>query len=107
MSQQINLFNPVFLKQKKHFSVMTVLQALGMLLTGMLAFYGYASYQSTGLARQAEESEKQYALLQARLARTTAEYAPQKADASLEAEVLSLQSQASVRQAVISSLGAG
>ena len=32
MSQQINLFNPIFMKQKKYFSVTTMLQALGLIV---------------------------------------------------------------------------
>ena len=50
MSQQINLFNPVFLKQKKYFSVMTMLQALGLIVLGSIVFYGYAWYQVQQLA---------------------------------------------------------
>jgi len=107
MSQQINLFNPVLLKQKKHFSFVTMLQALGMLLAVVVAFYGYAGVQTRELARQAQEAEKQYAQLQARLVKATADFAPQKTDAGLVAEIGNLQSQASARQAMIGSLGAG
>ena len=45
MSQQINLFNPIFLKQRKYFSLLTMLQALGLIVLGSLFFYGYALYQ--------------------------------------------------------------
>ncbi len=44
MSQQINLFNPLFLKRRKHFSAVTMAQALGVLIVGLAAFYGFARY---------------------------------------------------------------
>lgn len=52
MSQQINLFNPVFLKQKKHFSAKTMLQALGLIWLAVLAVYGLQMYQLSTLRTQ-------------------------------------------------------
>ncbi len=51
MSQQINLFNPVFLTQKKYFSVLTMLQALGLIVLGSALFYGYALYQVAQMSK--------------------------------------------------------
>ncbi|MHB0991347.1 MAG: PilN domain-containing protein [Burkholderiales bacterium] len=52
MSQQINLCNPLFRKQKKYFSAITMFQALSLILLGILSFYGYLAYQTSGLATQ-------------------------------------------------------
>jgi hypothetical protein len=52
MSQQINLFNPVFLKQKKHFSAKTMLQALGLIWLSVFAVYGLQMYQLSTLRSQ-------------------------------------------------------
>ena len=52
MSQQINLYNPVFLKRKKTFSAVTMLDALALLLVGVAAFYAYASTTTLHLDRQ-------------------------------------------------------
>ncbi len=60
MSQQINLFNPIFMKQRKYFSLLTMLQALGMIIAGSLIFYGYAIYQVGQLKQQSEENTKRY-----------------------------------------------
>jgi hypothetical protein len=38
MSQQINLFNPLFLKQKKYFSARTMLQGLALILAALVLF---------------------------------------------------------------------
>jgi len=91
MSQQINLFNPIFLKQRKYFSLVTMVQALGLIVLGSLVFYGYALYQVNQLKQQSEESTKRFNAEQARLARYAAEYSPQLARQALQAEVDSLE----------------
>lgn len=91
MSQQINLFNPAFVKQRKHFSLPAMLQALGMIVVGSLFFYGYALYQVDQLGEQSEASAKQYNAEQARLARYAAEFSPQQANQALQDEVRRLE----------------
>jgi hypothetical protein len=62
MAQQINLFNPVFLKQKKYFSAVTMLQSLGLVVAGVLVFYGYTLYATRMQSRVAAESAQQLAV---------------------------------------------
>jgi hypothetical protein len=107
MSQQINLFNPIFLKQKKTFSAVTMLDALALLLVGVAVFYAYASIETLNLDRQSVETARQYNLSMARLAETSARYAPKKNDASLEAEVNNLQAQLNARKAALDNLSIG
>lgn len=68
MSQQINLFNPVFLKQKKHFSAATMSAALGIILTAMIAIYAYAAQQRARVERLAGDLERKAQLQRAQLA---------------------------------------
>ena len=68
MTQQINLFNPVFLKQKKYFSLVPMLQALGLIVLGSALFYGYAAYQVKLLTKQSDDTAARYAAEQTRLA---------------------------------------
>jgi hypothetical protein len=49
MSQQINLYNPLFLRKEKYFSARTMLQSLGLIALGLMALYGYALMQSRGM----------------------------------------------------------
>ncbi|OGS90371.1 MAG: fimbrial assembly protein [Gallionellales bacterium GWA2_60_18] len=91
MSQQINLFNPIFMKQRKYFSLLAMLQALGLIVLGSFAFYGYARYQVGQLEKQSAESVKRYSAEQARLTRYTAEFSPQKANRALQEEVQRLE----------------
>ncbi|GAB1231810.1 fimbrial assembly protein [Ferrigenium sp. UT5] len=107
MSQQINLFNPIFLKQKKYFSAVTMLQALGLIVLGSLLFYGYAWYQVRELARQTTEMTKRYESEQKRLVNYANEFSPQRAQQELNAELSSLEAQAQVQEAILQTLKSG
>lgn len=47
MSQQINLYSPLFRKQKKVFSGVAMAQATALVVIGVLAFYAYVSLQTS------------------------------------------------------------
>lgn len=87
MSQQINLFNPIFLQQKKIFSSKTMAQALGVLALGVAAMAVYGNVRVTALQRQADAGAAQLQQREARLAAVTAEFAPRQKDPLLAAEV--------------------
>lgn len=107
MSQQINLFNPIFMKQKKYFSVATMSQALGLIALGSVLFYGYAVYQVNQLSRQAEEMSKRYASEQARLLNFTNEFSPQRTNQMLEGEQKQLEAQAAAQETLLTTLKSG
>lgn len=107
MSQQINLFNPIFMKQRKYFSLLAMLQALGMIIAGALFFYGYAIYQVGQLGKQVRESTAHYNAEQARLARFSAEFSPQQAGQLLQDEVQRLEKQVSEQSDLIETLKSG
>ena len=107
MSQQVNLFNPVFMKQKKYFSVSTMLQALMLILLGSALFYAYAVFQVKAMRQQSDETAKRYATDQGRLASYTNEFSPQKSNQALDEEVQRLEVQAKAQQELIQSLNAG
>jgi hypothetical protein len=107
MSQQINLFNPVFLKQKKYFSVLAMAQALGLIVLGSLVFYGYALYQVAQLSKQADRMSERQAGEQTRLVRLSNEFARQHAGQTLADELKRLETQAKAQQAVLMALKNG
>lgn len=88
MSQQVNLFNPIFLKQKKVFTAAHMVQTLGLVLVGGLLLTAYGAYKTRALAQQAEAGKATLAVHQARLARVTAEFPPREKSAELEADVV-------------------
>ena len=107
MSQQINLFNPIFMKQRKYFSLLTMLQALGMIILGSLFFYGYAIYQVDQLGEQSAESSKRYNSEQARLMRYAAEFSPQQANQALQDEVRRMETQVTGQAELIEIIKSG
>jgi cell division protein FtsL len=107
MSQQINLFNPVFMKQRKYFSLLAMLQALGLIFAGALLFYGYAVYQVSQLNRQFAEDTKRYDADQARLARNVEAFSPQQSNQSLQNEAKRLEKQVAEQDQIIETLKSG
>jgi len=47
MSQQINLYSPLFRKQKKVFSALAMLQAMALVVVGVCGFYAYIALQTS------------------------------------------------------------
>jgi Tfp pilus assembly protein PilN len=98
MSQQINLFNPIFLKQEKQFSALTMVQALGIILACAIMLTLYTRYQLSNLTTEQQATAAQLQLAQNQLAKVTAEYGPRQKDPAMasrlrraELEVKSLQ----------------
>ncbi len=107
MSQQINLVNPIFLRQKKYFSAVAMVQALGLILLGSALFYGYALYQLRQLGQHSDETAKRYADEQSRLARYAATYSPQQTARQLAEEVKRAQAQVAMQQEIVDTLESG
>lgn len=70
MSQQINLFNPVFLKQRKLFSALAMAQALGVVVLMMAAGAGYAHYKAARMSKDAATMAARLTRAQERLVQT-------------------------------------
>ena len=51
MTQQINLYQPIFRTQKKIFSATTIAQAAGLFVVGLLLIYGYARSSPSAMRR--------------------------------------------------------
>jgi hypothetical protein len=107
MAQQINLFNPVFLKQKKYFSAVTMLQALALLVGGILAFYGYTLRETQALARVAEDTGRQSKAQSEQVGRLTQEFSPQGRSKMLSDEVARATTRLKQREELLSVLRTG
>jgi len=107
VSQQINLFNPLFLKRKEYFSVLTMLQALALLLVGLAVFYGFALQQEGVLERQAADSIRENALQKERLSRLTAEYSPGAAQKQAEEELRTVEAAVTARESLLGQIQSG
>lgn len=107
MAQQINLFNPVFLKQKKHFSAIAMLQALGLLLGGILAFYGYALHETRTLGQVAADANRQLKAQAEQAGRLTREFSPQGRSRMLEDELARASARLKQREEMLATLRTG
>jgi len=107
VSQQINLFNPIFLKQKKYFSVLTMLQALALILIGSTLFYGYAKYQVKQLAAQSAEADKRYAAEQAKFVGYANEFSLEKSSQIINDELANLEVQAASQKELLDTIKSG
>lgn len=107
MSQQINLFNPLFRKQKKYFSAVTMAQALLLILLGALLLYGYARYRMSTLNEQAEQTASTHKATQARLLEISAQFGPRQPSQLLSEEVARMEAKLQARQRVVGMLESG
>jgi hypothetical protein len=69
MYQQINLYQPIFRKQRQIFSATTLAQAIGIVVAALLAIYAYGLVQVRGLETQVVQLEGREKALTTQLAR--------------------------------------
>lgn len=104
MSQQINLFNPIFLKQKKIFSAITLLQMSGLVLLGAVLVAIYTTFQSAELNRNAGIVAAQLRTAQAQVARLRADASAPAKSKALEDALVKVESEIKSRQQISSIL---
>lgn len=103
MSQQINLFNPLFLRQEKYFSARTMLQSLGLIALGLVVLYAYALLQTRDLQRLAADYGRQLAAQREQFIKLSGEGRSKL----LEAEVVRLTAEQRARRAVLEVMQGG
>ena len=96
MSQQINLYQPVFRRQRKLFSAMTIAQAAGLFIAGLALIYAYGSWQVASLGDEIATLEAQRSVAMTQLQTLSAQARPSPrsqlvADQLREAERETLQ----------------
>lgn len=107
MSQQINLFNPVFLQQKKIFSARTMAAALLVLFAGLGALNAYGNMRVQALQREADAGAAQLAQKQARLDNVGKEFVPRQKSAAVDAELAEAERQLAALRDVSNVLARG
>lgn len=107
MSQQINLFNPIFLKQKKYFSAVTMVQGLCLILLGCLLLTAYAEFQLSIRKREAAASSALLLKTQSQLITIAAQFAPHQSDPALDKQIKEAQDEIDAAQRVFDSLKSG
>lgn len=106
MSQQINLYNPLFLKHEKQFSVRTMLQGLAAVMLGLLVLTVFAVMQTQSVERLNRQYSEQVAAQREQFV-AIARRAPQTKSQALESEVARLEAEVRARRELLASLGSG
>jgi len=101
VTQQINLFNPIFLRQKKYFSFVTILQALALVMIGVMSFYAYAVFQTGRLSKEVEEAGKRLDMEKSRLSKAGVEFGPRQKNKELDVQVKELEKQVREREDIL------
>jgi len=107
MSQQINLYNPVFLKQKHYFSAVTMVQALAVVLAGSAGMYAFEVRQNRTLDGVLAEAEKQVVTQREQTLRFAKEFSDQGASRALTEELARTEERLQRRQELLGEIKTG
>lgn len=107
MSQQINLFNPIFLKTKKIFTANAMARALAVLGLGLGGFVIYLQQSVAGLEAERRSVQAQLALRQEQHKVAVETYKPRQKTPALEAEVRQAEAQLKSMQLIATVLNKG
>lgn len=104
MNQQINLYQPIFRKEKKIFSTWTMFQACLILIVGLGSIYGYGRWQVHELAVQLNQTRVQAKQMRQRVAEIERIAPVRTKDPRLVARNRQLQAELDLKQRVIATL---
>lgn len=107
MSQQINLFNPIFLKRPKEFSARAMVEAVVLILLGSIGVYGYAWFQVAKLEQDLDDAHSRLQFEEMRMSRMTKELPTRERSKQLAEELRQLEVQVQRRREVAGLLTAG
>lgn len=100
MSQQINLYQPIFRKEEKKFSTVAMLQAMGLVVIGVAALYAFTLWQSQALKTEIKRVEQSHAAASKRLADASGKFGQRKAPSSLDSEIARLEGEIVAKQQI-------
>ena len=92
MSQQINLFQPIFRKEPKKFSARAMLQAGLLVLLGVGLLYGYSQWQVNSLRSELARAEARQMAATKRFEEMSRKFGKRAKNRLLEREITRLES---------------
>ena len=101
MSRQINLFNPLFLKQEKVFSAVTLMQAFVVVVVGALVVSGYTIYNAQEIQKIANLTESKLLIAERQIKQLREQHRVKEKDPALENQVQAQESILAAKQEVI------
>lgn len=100
MTQQINLYRPIFRKQEKKFSALAMLQAGVAIVIGIAVIYGLMLWQVRGLRQELRQTDSQLVASTKRLDDATRRFGPGTKSKLLQAQVAELERQIAAHRRV-------
>lgn len=107
MGQQVNLYQPIFRKQEKKFSAKAMLQAVAIILAGIVALFAWTQWQVGQLRGEIARADQQLAASSKRLEEVSRQFGGQARGASVDDEIRQLEQQLVAKQRIRNVLGQG
>lgn len=107
MSQNINLFNPAFRKQRQRLTLALVVQCLVLTLTGLFGYHYYLQQQVSGLAAELAATEKLLRTQGGFVDKLKPKPVPHQTEAELDAEIARLEAELKIVTESIAALKGG
>lgn len=104
--QQVNLYQPIFRKQKKVFSALALAQAVVLVIVALAGIYAYSRWQLVALDNALASAQGQRTETQARLAEIQRTTPPRARDQRLVRAVEDLQAQNELKRRSLAMLEA-
>ena len=100
MSQQINLYQPIFRKEEKKFSTVAMLQSIGLVTIGVVALYAFTWWQNEALKSELKRVEQNHVMASKRLADANQKFGLGKGPSELDKEITSLETEIVAKQQI-------
>ena len=100
MNQQINLFQPMFRRQKKVFSATTIVQTILLFIVAFALIYGYSLSRESGLRDELKKLDVNVAYLKQQKMKLDNQYPVRTKSKLLEAEIARLQAELDGRKQI-------
>jgi Tfp pilus assembly protein PilN len=107
MSQNINLFNPAFRKQRQRLSLALVLQCLGIALAALFGYQYYLQQQVNGLTAELAATDKLLRTQSAFVDKLKEKAVPAVTEAQLDAEIVQLETELKIAEESITAFKGG
>jgi Tfp pilus assembly protein PilN len=91
VSQQVNLYSPIFRRQEKKFSAYAMLQAIGLILVGIALFIGLNVWRVMALRSDLKSAEQRQTAVMKQFEDAKRQFTPRVGDPKLEEEVAKLE----------------
>jgi hypothetical protein len=100
VSQQINLYQPIFRKEEKKFSTIAMLQAVGMVVAGIVLLYGYSWWHIGAMKNELQRAQQSQAAASKRLADVTEKFGRRASGTALDDEIVRLERELVAKQRI-------